>query len=319
MSGSRITVTRPLVGSWREILVEAGEVVLVGTPERCDRDRLRRELATADALVCLLTDRIDRELIEAAPRLKVIGNCAVGVDNIDVQAAFERGITICHTPGMLTNATADLTMALLLAVARRIVEADRFVREGGWTVWQPGLILGLELSGSTLGILGMGRIGQAVAQRAVAFGLKVVYWDRQPVQEAQSIPAEYLELDDLLGQSDIVCLHLPLTLETEQLMNRERLGAMKPGSILINTARGRIVDEEALVQSLRSGHLSGAGLDVYEREPEIHPGLLELKQVVLLPHIGSATHRTRTAMASAVCRDVVKVLGGQRPEHPLVV
>jgi glyoxylate reductase len=306
-------VTRPLVGDWRSILSAAGDVELIGTLDGVPRDKLLEALPGAEALVCLLTDPIDAELLEVGRSLKVVGNCAVGVNNIDLAAAAARGIPVCHTPGVLTEATADLTWGLLLAVARRIVEADRWVREGRFHGWQPGMLLGTELYGKQLGILGFGRIGQAVARRAVGFGMKVSYWSRSSAADSTSTPAVRADLDELLTDSDVVSVHLPLTPETRRLLDAKRLASMKPGAILINTARGPIIDESGLVDVLRNGPLSGAGLDVFENEPEVHPGLLELDNVVLAPHIGSATLFTRSLMVESVCRDVVRVLNGVPP------
>jgi glyoxylate reductase len=313
----RIVVTRPLVGDWCALLQAAGDVVVVGGPEGPDRGTLLAAVAEAEAVVCLLTDRIDAELLEAAPRLRVIGNCAVGVDNVDVAAARRRGLPVCHTPGILTDATADLAMALLLAVARRLREGDALVRAGEWTGWRPDMLLGLELRGSRLGVVGLGRIGKAVARRAVAFGMEVVYWSRQPDGAAEAVPARYVSLDELLATSDAVSLHVPLRPETHHLLDGARLRTMKPGALLVNTARGAIVDEAALVEVLREGPLCGAGLDVFEAEPELHPGLLEHPRVVLLPHLGSATAATRARMAELVCRDVVRVLRGEAAESAL--
>lgn len=281
------------------------------------------ELATfvgdAEALVCLLADRVTGEVFAAAPQLKVVGVYAVGVNNVDLRAAFEAGVWVTNTPDVLTDATADLTMALLLAVTRRVVEGDRFVRDGKFTGWSPDLLLGTGLQGKVLGIVGFGRIGQAVARRAQGFGMHIAYHSRRPHPEAPVLGAVFVpDLDELLERADVVSLHCPLTPETRHLLNRQRLFRMKRGAFLINAARGEVVEEAALVEALVCGHLGGAGLDVYEQEPQVHPGLLGLPNVVLLPHLGSATRETREAMADLVVDNVLAVLAGRPPITPVV-
>ena len=273
----------------------------------------REALPEADALLCLLTDRIDAELLDAALRLRIVANAAVGFNNIDVTACHERGIVVTNTPDVLTEATADLTWALILNTVRRVPQAERSLRNGefgGWGMWD---YLGGDLQGATLGILGMGRIGQAVARRATPFGLQVQYASRNPVETRY----KRVDWETLLTTSDILSLHAPLTPETHHILDRAALTRMKPGSYLINTARGALVDEVALVDVLRTGPLAGAGVDVYEREPEITPGLLELDNVILLPHIGSATRETRTRMAMLAARNVHAVLSGTPPLTPV--
>ncbi len=278
-------------------------------------DELVRHVAGADGLICLLTDRIDRAVIEQAPRLRVISTVAVGYDNIDVAAASERGIPVGHTPGVLTETTADLAFALLLACARRIVEADRLLRDGGWRTWDPGLLLGHDVHGATLGIVGFGKIGQAVARRAAGFGMRVVYASRSPAAEPHP-PAERLPLDELLRVADFVSLHVPLTDETRRLIGERELRAMQPTAILINTARGGIVDQAALVRALEEGWIAGAGLDVMETEPlPLDDPLLRAPNVVLLPHIGSASHATRERMASMAVDNCLAGLRGERLPH----
>lgn len=303
-----VVVTCPLVGSWRRILEEAADVEVLG-PE-AGRVGLERAVERATALVCLLTDRVDRALLEASPSLRLVANYAVGVDNIDLAAARELGVTVINTPNVLTAATADLAMALLLSVTRRVVEGDALVRAGAFAGWMPDLLLGQGLEGRTLGIAGYGRIGRAVARRAVAFGLDVLFWSRRAVDDSP-VPARQVSLEELLGASDIVSLHLPLTAQTQGLLGPERLDLMKPGAILINTCRGPVVDEAALAARLSAGRLGGAGLDVFEREPLVHPELLTAPNVVLTPHLGSATQTTRERMAEALCLDVVRVLTGE--------
>jgi len=285
------------------------------------RDDLLRDVADADVLICLLSDRIDLHVIVAAPNLRIIANLGVGYDNIDVPAARERGIVVTNTPGALTETTADLTFALLLAAARRIVEADEYVRAGkflGWELLQEHL--GNEVFGKTLGIVGMGRIGTAVARRGhLGFGMNVLYHSRHRNTEVEAeLRACHVPFDELLQRSDFVCVHTPLTEETHHLFDKSAFRLMKDTAILVNVARGPVVDEEALVWALESSEIAGAGIDVYEREPKIHPGLLKLKErVVLAPHIGSASVETRREMAKIVVDNVLSVLGGKGPLNPV--
>jgi glyoxylate reductase len=274
---------------------------------------LREGLCQADAAIVTLGDKIDAETIYAATRLKILANYAVGYNNIDLAAAQERGLIVTNTPDVLTDATADLTWALILATARRIVEGDTLVRSGHWTGWSPTQLMGAEVSGKILGIIGMGRIGQAVAQRAVGFRMPIRYHTRQP-KAATSIPREWEQrsLQALLGEADVVTIHVPLTPTTHHLIGARELAWMKPTAFVINTARGPIVDEEALADALKTGVIAGRGLDVYEQEPAIHPTLAQLKQVVLLPHLDSATLHARVQMGLVCLRNIEAVLEG----HP---
>ncbi|MDQ6894913.1 MAG: D-glycerate dehydrogenase [Acidobacteriota bacterium] len=276
---------------------------------------LAAEIADADALITLVSDPVTETVIRSAPKLKVIGQYAVGVDNIDRAAAAARGIVVTNTPNVLTDATADLTMALLLALARRLLEGDRLVRAGGFSGWKPDLLLGFDLKGKVLGIVGPGRIGRAVARRARAFGMTVIAFGRSPRQEGDPDDPPRVSFDELLRRSDVVSLHLPLTEETRGLFGRETFPKMKPGSILLNTARGGLVVETALTRALDEGLLAGAGLDVYEHEPGVTPALLDDNRVVLMPHAGSATVETRREMARMVVEDVRRVLSGEKPLH----
>jgi glyoxylate reductase len=273
---------------------------------------LREGLCQADAAIVTLGDLIDAETLRAATRLKILANYAVGYNNVDLAAARERGLIITNTPDVLTDATADLTWALLLATARRIVEGDALVRSGRWTGWSPTQLLGAEVSGKTLGIIGMGRIGQAVAQRATGFRMPVRYHTRQPLATS-SLPREWehRSLQDILGEADVVTIHVPLTPATHHLIGARELSSMRPTAFLINTARGPIVDEGALVEALRTGIIAGAGLDVYEQEPAIHSALAQLKQVVLLPHLGSATVHARVQMGLVCLENIQAVLDGR--------
>ena len=273
---------------------------------------LREGLCQADAAIVTLGDRIDAETIQAATRLKILANYAVGYNNIDLAAARQRGLIVTNTPDVLTDATADLTWALLLATARRVVEGDALVRSGRWAGWSPTQLLGAEVSGKTLGIIGMGRIGQAVAHRAAGFRMPVRYHSRQPLATS-SLPREweYRSLRDLLEESDVVTIHVPLTPATHHLISARELGWMRSTAFVINAARGPLVDEAALVDALKRGIIAGAGLDVYEQEPALYPALAQLKQVVLLPHLGSATLHARVQMGLVCLENIQAVLDGR--------
>lgn len=290
----------------REILSGLCELVEHPSEQGRSEEEMITILSEADAAITLLSDPLTRNVLAANRDLRMIANYAVGYNNVDVDAARELGVTITNTPGVLTEATADLTMGLILAVMRRIVEGDREVRTTGQCIWEPLHLLGTSLTGKRLGIIGMGRIGSAVAQRARAFGMEVTGTHRgEPIYE-------------LLATSDVVSIHAPLTSETRHLMNPETLWAMKRGAFLINTARGALVDEVALCAALDEGQIGGAGLDVYEDEPDVNPRLLTMPHVVLTPHIGSATEETRSAMARIAATDVAMFLRGQRPAHVIV-
>ena len=273
---------------------------------------LREGLCRADMAIVTLGDRIDSETIQAATRLKILANYAVGYNNIDLAAARQRGLIVTNTPDVLTDATADLTWALILATARRIVEGDALVRSAQWTGWSPTQLLGTEVTGKTLGIIGMGRIGQAVAQRAVGFRMPVRYHTSQ-LKAISSLPREweYRSLRNLLAEVDFATMHVPLTPATHHLIGMRELAWMRPTAFIINTARGPIVDEAALVDALKRRIIAGAGLDVYEQEPAIHPALAQLKQVVLLPHLGSATLQARVQMGLVCLENIQAVLEGR--------
>jgi lactate dehydrogenase-like 2-hydroxyacid dehydrogenase len=277
------------------------------------RDLLER-VRGIDGLLCLLTDRIDEEVIEAAgPSLKVISSFSVGVDNVDVAAAARRGIPVGNTPGVLTDATADMAFALLLAAGRRILEGAQGVRAGRWKTWGPAFLLGADLQGATLGLVGFGRIGQAVAQRAAGFGLRVIYCDPSPPSPDPAVQAARADLDTLLRQSDFLSLHCPLTLETRGLINAESLARMKPTAVLINTSRGPVVDQAALYQALKSGRLFAAALDVTDPEPlPADDPLLTLDNCIVVPHIASASWRTRERMSAMAAENLIAGLKGER-------
>jgi glyoxylate reductase len=274
-------------------------------------------IADADAAISLLFNPVGEVVFERCSKLRVIANCAVGYDNIDLEAARRRRVWITNTPDVLTDATADLTMALILSVTRRLVEGDVMMRAGKFHGWALDLMLGHGLQGKTLGIVGFGRIGRAVAQRAQAFGMNVI-WNDPLSPPPEGYQAQSLDLDDLLGQSQILSLHCPLTTSNYHLLDEKRLRSLPRGAYVINTARGPLIDERALVRLLEDGHLSGAGLDVYESEPVVDAGLLDRNDVVLLPHIGSATVETRTAMAELAMKNLVAVLESRQPPTPVV-
>lgn len=279
-------------------------------------DEQRRGFAQADAVICTLTDRIDATVLSAAAHLKIIANYAVGYNNIDVTAARARGIVVTNTPDVLTDATADLTWALILAVARRVLEGDRWVRAGSWPGWAPTQMLGTDVAGKTLGIIGMGRIGQAVAQRAAGFRMTILYASRQPCVAPPGNPSwSRRPLHEVLQQSDFLSLHVPLSDSTRHLIGPRELAMMKPTSFLINTSRGPVLDETALLSALETNTVAGAGLDVYEREPLVQAGLTALPNVVLLPHLGSATLDTRVRMGMICLDNIAAVLNGQTAPH----
>jgi glyoxylate reductase len=312
-----IVVTRRIPEPALELLRTADEVRLSPHDRPLTRDELHEAVAGADALITLLHDPIDAELLDAAgPKLKCVANVAVGYDNIDVAAATERGVVVTNTPGVLTDSTADLAIALILMVTRRLGEGERVIRSGEPWSWDMFFLLGSSLAGKTLGVIGLGAIGRATARRAHAFGMEIVYAGPRRVSEETETElggARRVPLMQLLASSDVVTLHTPLTPDTRHLINSTALKQMRSDAYLVNTARGPIVDEAALVKALRDHRIAGAALDVFENEPDVHPGLLELDNVVLLPHLGSATIETRTAMAVLAADNALAVLRGERP------
>lgn len=310
----KVFVTHQLPGDHIQNLAQACEMNVWMGPGSLPPDALREELAGNHGLLCLLTDRVDRALLEQMPDLEFVSSMSAGVDHIDVQALTERGIPLGHTPGVLVETTADTTFALMLSAARRVVEADRYVRQGNWradNAWSPEFFTGKDVGGATLGIIGLGAIGQAVAKRAASFGMRVLGYSRS----SQQVPGvENVSLEDLLRNSDFVSVHLPLTSETHQLLDADRIASMKSGAVLVNTARGGIVDEIALAESLASGHLWGAAIDVFEQEPiDMENPLLSLPNVVVAPHIGSATVKTRAKMADLAADNALAAIKG----HPM--
>jgi glyoxylate reductase len=342
--GPRVFVTRRLPAPALKRLGEFCDYRIGSESGDLSREALLEGVRSIEGVICLLTDRIDREVIEAGSMLKVIANVAVGYNNIDAVFAKQRGVFVTNTPDVLTDATADLTWALILATTRRIVEADGFLRAGKFTGWDFGMFLGMGLTGKTLGIIGYGRIGRAVARRATGFGMHVVYCGRDdiayrddPQHEARlmtrqsgawtmtgplnqsaridGLSAKRVSFNQLLEMADVITIHLPLAAATNHLIDRQALARMKSTAYLINTARGPIVDEAALVETLQAGRLAGAGLDVYEKEPEVNAAWLAMSQVVLLPHIGSATRETRANMALLAVENTIEALNGRTPRN----
>ncbi len=314
----KIYVTRQIPPPGLDILAEHCEVTVHSGEKPPSRDEMLRQIGGKDGLLCMLTDRVDAEIIEAASALRVVSSFSVGVDHIDVPEATRRGVYITYTPGVLTDATADLAFALMMAAARRIAEADQYVRSGGWKVgWSPTMLLGEGVYSKTLGIIGLGRIGEAVAERASGFRMNVLYHSRRRSPEKEKkLGVKFRQIDALLKESDFVSLHIPLTEETWHLIDRERLKMMKRNAVLINTARGQVVDENALAEALENHWIAGAGLDVFSAEPlPADSPFLRLRNVVLAPHIGSATNETRRRMSEISAKNLLSVLKGEEPPH----
>ena len=277
-----------------------------------DRRKLIESVVDKEGLLPMITDRIDEEVLDRAPHLRMIANFGVGYNNIDVRGASARGVMVSNTPGVLTDATAELAFALILSVSRRLVEGDRMVREGRFKFWAPMLFLGHEVTGKTLGIVGLGEIGKSVAKKALAFDMRILYHNRQKINAAEekALMAEYVDKKTLLMKSDIVSIHVPLTAGTKHMIGAEELSLMKPTSCLINTSRGPVVDEKMLAEALREGKIGGAGLDVYENEPDLTPGLTELENVILTPHIGSYAKEARVEMEILTVKNLLEGLHG---------
>jgi glyoxylate reductase len=313
----KILVTREIPEAGLRLLDDFDVTVLHERPPT--RDELLEALSGASGVLATATEKMDGEAMDAAgDGLRVIANMAVGYDNIDVGAATERGVIVTNTPGVLDETTADVAFMLVLAAARRLGEGERLLRAGKWEWWGPKQLRGLDVWGKTLGIVGMGRIGRAVARRGKGFGMEILYHNRSRNEEAEEeLGARYVGLEDLLRESDFVSIHTPLTDETRHLIDERELGLMAETAVLVNTSRGPVVDEAALAQALREGRIFAAGLDVYEGEPEVHPGLLELENVVLAPHIGSATVETRDRMATLAAENLAAVLRGEQPKTPV--
>jgi glyoxylate reductase len=311
-----VLVTRRLPQEALDRIAARCDMTLYDGEGAMPRDQLLAQVAGKAGAITLLTDRVDEEFLEAAgPRLKVVANYAVGFDNIDVQACTRHRVLACNTPEVLTETTADTAFALMMAAARRVAEGDRFLRSGARWIWGPLMMLGQDVHHATVGIVGFGRIGQALARRARGFSMRVLYHDmyRPSGQVEQELGAEYRDLEDLLRESDFVSLHTSLTPQTRHLINAARLALMKPTAVLVNTSRGPVIDEQALARALQQGQIFAAGLDVFEREPQVHPGLLACDNAVLIPHLGSATVTTRLAMADLAAGNLLAALEDRRP------
>ena len=321
MTPTRVVVTGRIPRAGLDLLVGSEHTVVAWDEEMpIGRPELLLRVAGADVIVSLLTERIDAEVLAAAgPQLRAVCNVAVGHNNIDLAACRERRVIATNTPGVLTEATADIAMALILMTTRRLAEGERLIRSGQPWQWGMFMMLGTGLQGTRLGLVGMGQIGTALARRAKAFGMTIGYSNRRPSDTtiANELDAEHLSLDDLLATSDVVSLHCPYSPETHHLIGSAQLTSMRNTAFLINTARGPVVDEAALVVALEHGELAGAGLDVFENEPDVHPGLLTRDDVVLIPHLGSATVQTRTAMATLAARNALSILAGDNPLTPI--
>jgi glyoxylate reductase len=309
-----LLVTRELVPSVMEALRTRFEVDAFDGDGAITREDLLKRIQGADAALTLLTEKVDAEFFDAAgPQLRIVANHAVGFDNVDVPEATRRGVPVSNTPEVLTETTADLAWALLLAAARRIAEGDRFLRSRTPWIWGPQMMMGVDIHGKTLGVVGFGRIGQAVARRASGFGMKVIYSSSSGPRKVEGIDAEHRELDDLLKEADFVSVNVALNDSTRHLFGEEQFRAMKPTAVLVNTARGPVVDEAALARALKAGEIFAAGIDVFEKEPEVHPELLECENAVIIPHLGSATIDTREAMGMLAAENLFAVFEGRKP------
>ncbi len=316
MCRKNIFITRKIPEPGVEKLKKISDVEVSPFDRNLTQYEIIQMASGAQGLVSMLNDNIDRELIDSLTDIRIIANYAVGFNNIDIEYAKEKGIVVTNTPGILTEATADIAMTLILCVARRIVEGDRLVRKGGFKGVSPTFFLGVELQNKVLGVYGMGRIGQALAKRAINFGLKIIYHNRRPLGGGSiDFPAQYVSFDELLKEADFISIHAPLTSETRHRFTKKEFEKMKNGAYFINTARGPLVKEEDLVQALKEGWIAGAGLDVYEFEPEVHPDLITLDNAVLLPHIGSAATEVRERMSIMVADNLIAFFKGESPPN----
>ncbi len=315
----RILITRQIPAIAREMLESKGYKVTVGAKNKqLSGEELIKKARKADAIISMLSDKFDKETIDKLEHCKIIANYAVGFNNIDVEYAKEKGIIVTNTPDILTDATADIAMGLAIAAARNFIQGDRMVRESKFSGWAPELLLGKDFKNKIFGIIGAGRIGQATARRAKAFGCKIVYYSRTRKPEFEKeLGAKKASLNKLLATSDFISVHVPLTDKTRKLLDEEKIKIIKKGAVIINTARGEIIDEKALIKALKNGRIFAAGLDVYENEPDVKKEFLKLKNVVLLPHLGSGTFETRSEMAELAAKNVIRVLNGKKPLTPV--
>jgi glyoxylate reductase len=313
----RVLITRQIPESALAIVRDRCEIQYDASDRQLTPDELMQGVAGKDGLLCVVTDRVDDAVLSSSPALKVVSTVAVGYDNIDVASATARGVAVANTPGVLTESSADLAWGLLFSIARRITEGDRYIRAGKWREWKLMLMAGHDVYGQTLGIIGMGRIGQAVARRARGCGMRILYYNRQRVDASieADLGALWVSLPELLEQADFVSLHVPLSPATTRFMGEAELRRMKPTAYLINTARGAVVDEQAVIRALQEGWIAGAALDVFEQEPDVPLALRELENVVLVPHIGSASVATRTRMAVMAAENLMAVLRGEQPPN----
>src|SRR5215467_14179888 len=313
----KVYVTRPVFDETIERLRRDVDVEVNPEDRILSKKELVEKLRDKDGALTLLTDAVDLEVLQSAPKLKVVANFAVGFNNVAIEPATKLGIAVTNTPGVLTETTADFAWTLLMAAARRVVEGDKFARAGRFKAWGPKMLLGYDIYGKTLGLVGLGRIGQSVARRAAGFNMRVVFHDPESIPERiiKELGVTRLSFDELLRVSDFISLHVPLFPETHHLLNDRTFALMKPTCIVINTSRGLVVDEKALVRALRDGKIAGAGVDVFEREPDIEPALFEMESVVLAPHIASASHETRLKMCTMAADNLLAVLKGQHPPN----
>jgi glyoxylate reductase len=318
MAKAKIFITHPLYPEARNLLQSSCDCEFWTKPERPTAVELTARLKDKEGLICLLTERVGEDVLRAAPKLRLVANVAVGYDNIDLPACTKRSVVVTNTPGVLDETTADFAFALMLAVARRVVEADQYVRAGQWQGWNFDQFCGTDVWGKTLGIVGFGHIGRAMARRAAGFGMKILYHNktRAPQEVEKELRAEYRDLNAILAESDFVSLHVPLNADTRQMFDGPKFFRMKPTAFIINTSRGQVIDEAALVHALESKKIAGAGLDVFEQEPFVHSGL-KRSNVVLAPHLGSASTETRSKMALLAAQNAVAFFQGQRPPNVL--
>lgn len=315
----KVFITRKLPGEPEKLLKSKGlQVEVFNSDEPIPRELFLKKTKNVDAVLALLSEKIDREAIDNFSKCKIVANCAVGYNNVDVNYAKEKNLIITNTPNVLTDATADIAAGLIIACARRFHEGEKLIRDKKFFGWKPNMLLGLDLKNKTLGIIGAGRIGFATAKRLKAFGMKIIYYDRNKRMNFEvELEAKKVSLEKLMERSDVISIHLPLTEQTFHLLDKEKLKLMKSTAVLVNTARGEIVEEEYLIHQLQRKKIFAAGFDVYENEPNINPKLLELENVFLLPHIGSATKETRAAMSILAANNIINVLKGKKPLTPV--